>query len=91
MSAVPPQPRVGLLVPASNRVMEGDFIRWSVADGVLLHVNRLQAPQQRPHDMRANLAALSEGVDEATRLLALASPDVVAFGCTSGSFLRGRA
>jgi maleate isomerase len=92
MSAAPPQPRsVGLLVPASNRVMEGDFIRWSVADGLLLHVNRLQAPQQRPHDMRANLAALSEGVDEATRLLALAAPDVVAFGCTSGSFLRGRA
>lgn len=83
------QRSIGLLVPASNRVMERDFIRWSVSDGLALHVNRLNAPLRRPTDMRENLEALTHGVPEAARLLGLARPDVIAFGCTSGSFLRG--
>lgn len=83
------QRSIGLLVPASNRVMERDFMRWSVSDGLDLHVNRLNAPLRRPADMRKNLEALTSGVPEAARLLGLARPDVIAFGCTSGSFLRG--
>ena len=81
---------LGLLVPASNRVLEQDFARWLPA-GWRLHVNRLDAPRQRPADMRENLLALTSGVDQAARLLGLVEPDVVAFGCTSGSFLRGAA
>ncbi len=82
------QPAFGLLVPASNRVMEQDFIRW-LPEGGHLSVNRLNAPRVRPDDMRENLVALTTGVDEAARLLDLAQPGVIAFGCTSGSFLNG--
>jgi maleate cis-trans isomerase len=78
----------GLLVPASNRVMEEDFRRWLPA-GARMNVNRLNAPRERPDDMLLNLEAIVSGVDEVARLLGLAAPDVVAFGCTSGSFLHG--
>jgi arylmalonate decarboxylase len=79
---------LGLLVPASNRVMEPDFMRWLPA-GARLNTNRLAAPRERPDDMLLNLEALTAGVEESTRLLDLAQPDVIAFGCTSGSFLHG--
>jgi len=82
-------PALGLLVPASNRIMEQDFRRW-LPPAARLHVNRLNAPRERPDDMRENLAALTSGVEECARLLDLAQPDVIAFGCTSGSFLEGR-
>jgi maleate cis-trans isomerase len=81
---------LGLLVPASNRVMEQDFARW-LPPGGRLHAHRMPAPATRPDDMRDNLRALTTGVAEAARLVSLAEPDVIAFGCTSGSFLRGAA
>jgi maleate isomerase len=79
---------IGLLVPASNRVMEQDFARW-LPEGAHLHVNRLNAPAQRPDDMEENLRAITSGVEEVARLVDLAEPGVIAFGCTSGSFLEG--
>ncbi len=60
-----------------------------VAGGGRLHVNRLNAPILRSQDMQDNLQALTSGVGESARLLGLVEPDVIAFGCTSGSFLRG--
>jgi maleate isomerase len=81
-------PAIGLLVPASNRVMEQDFARWLPA-GARLHVNRLNAPRERPDDMEENLRAITSGVEEVARLIDLAEPQVIAFGCTSGSFLEG--
>jgi maleate cis-trans isomerase len=81
-------PAIGLLVPAPCRVMEQDFMRWLPAGG-RLHVNRLNAPAQRPDDMEENLRAMTAGVEEVARLVDLAEPDVIAFGCTSGSFLKG--
>jgi maleate cis-trans isomerase len=81
-------PAIGLLVPAPCRVMEQDFSRWLPAGG-RLHVNRLNAPAQRPDDMEENLRAMTSGLEEVARLVDLAEPDVIAFGCTSGSFLRG--
>lgn len=78
----------GLLVPATNRIMEQDFMRW-LPPGARLNVNRLNAPKVRPDDMLENLAAITTGVDEAARLLDLAEPGVIGFGCTSGSFLHG--
>jgi len=79
---------VGLLLPATNRVMEQDFIRWLPKE-LRLHINRLNAPRERPEDMRENLIALTTGIEETARLLGLAEPSVIGFGCTSGSFLNG--
>lgn len=81
-------PALGLLVPASNRVLEQDFARW-LPTGGRLHAHRLPAPELRPDDMLDNLRALTSEVGASARLLGLVQPDVIAFGCTSGSFLRG--
>lgn len=84
----PARPRIGLLVPAPNIVLERDFARW-IGDRGSIHVNRLFATSVRPNDMRQNLEDLTRGVDDCARLLGMASPSVIAFGCTSGSFYRG--
>ncbi len=82
------QRALGLLIPAPNIVLEQDFARWMPRGG-RLHVNRLFATSKRPADMRENLADLTASVGECARLLGMARPDVIAFGCTSGSFFRG--
>jgi maleate cis-trans isomerase len=78
--------RLGLLTPPANTTMEDDFARW-MPDSVRLHTNRLTAP-----DIRTNLEyleAIAEHVGESARLLNQVPIDVMAFGCTSGSFLHG--
>lgn len=81
-------PAIGLMVPAPNVVLEEDFMRWG-AGAARIHVNRLSAARTRPKDMRQNLADLTSSVPECARLLGMADPAVIAFGCTSGSFYRG--
>jgi maleate cis-trans isomerase len=81
-------PIVGLMVPAPNVVLEDDFAGWAPSL-CRLHVNRLFAASKRPDDMRQNLADLTASVPECARLLGMTGPQVIAFGCTSGSFYRG--
>ena len=78
--------RLRLLVPPGNTTMEDDFSRW-MSDSVALHVNRLYTPPDPDEVM--GLQAMGDQVGESARLLALAPVDVIAFGCTSGSFLNG--
>lgn len=80
-------PAVGLVIPASNTVMEGDFHR--ALDGhASVHTGRM---------LLEDVTAAGEGrmLDEealpAVRRLAQTSPDVVVFGCTSAGALRGAA
>ena len=77
--------RIGLMVPPSNTTMEDDFARWAPAS-VGVHVNRLYLPEA---DHLTGLQAMGDHVSETTRLLTKAPMDVLAFGCTSGSFLNG--
>ena len=80
--------RLGLLVPAGNSTMEEDFAGW-MPKGVVLHTMRMYRPPEQPASMAEGLQTMDDHVDESARLLALARPDVIAFGCTSGSFLHG--
>lgn len=82
--------RLGLLVPPGNTAMETDFYSW-MPDSVRLHTNRLYALPQRAKTMAEGLQAYGDHVEETTRLMAMAPVDVIAFGCTSGSFLNGMA
>ena len=79
--------RLGLLVPPLNTTMEDDFAKW-MPNSVRLHVNRLYHPPGQPDEMERS-QAYGDHLAESTRLLAKASVDVIAFGCTSGSFLNG--
>lgn len=78
--------RIGLMVPPSNTTMEDDFARWA-PDSVGIHVNRLYLPNGGDHI--DGLQAMGDNVGETARLLTNAPMDVLAFGCTSGSFLHG--
>ncbi len=77
--------RIGLLVPSINTSMETEF--WGLApQGVSVHTaringGRLGTPEElRGMEKEAKIAAASVGNTE---------PDIVVYGCTSGSFFEG--
>jgi maleate isomerase len=79
------RPRVGLLVPSSNTVMEPDFWR-ALPPGATLHTGRMYLEETTPE---AESRMLDEHVLPAARDLATARPDLIIFGCTSAGALRG--
>lgn len=76
--------RVGLLVPSSNTTNEPEFQRV-LPDGVSLHTGRLPLEDVNADD----LAAMAETAAEAAEHLGHAAVDVVAYGCTTGSLVKG--
>ncbi|MYB49813.1 MAG: maleate cis-trans isomerase [Dehalococcoidia bacterium] len=84
--------RIGLLTPAGNTTIEDDFARW-MPDSLRLHVNRLFTGSPRnpntPEGLLTGLQEMGDAVEEPARLLGTAKVDVIAFGCTGGSFLNG--
>ena len=78
--------RVGLVVPSVNATIEPEFA-WLAPQGLSFHAARIVLRETTPEGLRA----MNEGVEAAARLLASLAPDVVAYACTSGSFLEGRA
>ncbi len=77
--------RIGLLVPGGNSVMEPEFHRMA-PDGVSTHANRVYLKDVTP----GSLAGMADHAAESARVLAQARLDVLAFGCTSGSFVGGK-
>jgi maleate isomerase len=79
------RPRVGLLVPSSNTVMEPDFWR-ALPPAATLHTGRMYLEDTTPE---GESRMLDEHVLPAARDLATARPDLIVFGCTSAGALRG--
>ncbi len=77
--------RIGLLVPGGNSVMEPEFHRMA-PDGVSTHANRVYLKDVTPK----SLAGMADHAAESAGVLAQARLDVIAFGCTSGSFVGGK-
>ena len=77
--------RVGLIIPSSNRMVEQEMVH-AFPDGVHPHITRLRmtGPNRMGHDQ------LIPRVEEATRSLADAKCDVVAFHCTANSMEEGQ-
>jgi maleate isomerase len=80
-------PRVGLVVPSSNTVMEVDLQR-GLPGGTTLHTARMYLVETTPE---GEAAMLDDHLPGAIRDLATVRPDVVVFGCTSAGALRGKA
>lgn len=84
--------RIGLLTPAGNTTIEDDFARW-MPDSLQLHVNRLftgsPSNPKSPEGLLVGLQEMGDAVEEPARWLGTAEVDVIAFGCTGGSFLNG--
>lgn len=77
--------RVGLLIPSTNTTMEVDFYRMA-PEGVSVHTARLKTEREGTID---TLLKVEETAEEAAESLATAKVDVIVFGCTSGSFIKG--
>lgn len=76
--------RVGILYPSSG-VSEYEFQKL-LPQRVSLHVTRI--PMKMPtYEAELHMA---DAVEEASKLLADARVDIIAFACTAGSFIKGR-
>lgn len=76
--------KMGILVPSSNVTMEYEMPLMA-PQGVSFHFSRI--PQTE--DTEEQLEAMIDYVPEKSNLLAHARVDAIAFGCTSGSFVKG--
>ena len=77
--------RIGLLATAINTVMEPEF--WEIApQGVSIHTTRVETEREGTAE---TLRAMEEAALKAAKLCASGEPDVVVYGCTSGSFFEG--
>jgi maleate cis-trans isomerase len=77
--------RIGLLIPSTNTTMEVDFYRMA-PEGVSVHTARLKTEREGTIE---TLLKMEETAEEAAESLATAKVDVIVFGCTSGSFIKG--
>ena len=76
--------KLGILVPSSNITLEYEMPMMAPR-GVSIHFSRI--PQTE--DNEEQLSAMIDYVPEKAELLAHARVDTIAFGCTSGSFIKG--
>lgn len=77
--------KIGLIYPAPGWVMEPEFYEMS-PDGVITCTTRISLLETNEEQ----LSKIGEQAVEATKLLSQAPVDVIALGCTSGSFIGGR-
>lgn len=77
--------RIGFIIPSSDLVQEPDAFN-TVPEGVAVHFTRIPLPQ--PFSAQ-KLKELSEDLTEPLELLKPVKPNVIVFGCTSGSFIGG--
>ena len=79
--------RIGLLVPSINTTMETEF--WKIApEGVSVHSARIAGGR---HGTPEELRSMESASKHAAAEVAMVEPDVVVYGCTSGSFFEGPA
>jgi len=78
--------RIGLLVPATNTVAENEF--WSmIPEGISITAARVVSIQSEDEHQR--LAGYRAQVIKAAQEVGHANPSVIAWTCTSGSFIGG--
>ena len=80
------QPRIGLIIPSSNRLTEPQFNRYAPA-GVGAHVTRLRmtGPFHKP------LGELKEAIAGVAGVLSDVKPGIIVFHCTASSMEAGLA
>lgn len=78
--------RFGVLFPPGNVAMERE-LHPRLPNGVSMHCNRMSRPNSSLSE--ESLLAMSQSVERAARDLAQTYPEVIVYGCTSGSFISG--
>src|SRR5699024_8856027 len=80
--------KIGLIYIASAYSMEVEFNQMA-PQGVTSHTTRVALSDQPECFSIDDLSNLQENVLHATKLIAQARVNAIAFGCTSGSFVNG--
>jgi maleate cis-trans isomerase len=78
--------RIGVMVPSTNTTFEADF-QLAAPRGVTIHGQRLWLTNDAAGE--AGMDRMNAEVEAGARYLATAKVDVIAYGCTTGSFYRG--
>jgi maleate cis-trans isomerase len=81
-----PRKRIGVMVPSTNTTCEADF-NMVVPRGVTVHGQRLWMTNEANGDEA--YARMNGEIETGARYLATAKVDVIAYGCTTGSFYQG--
>jgi len=76
--------RLGLIIPSSNTTMETEFYKM-LPKGFSLHAARLRLQ----FVTKKELAKMEEGIEAEALKLADADVDIIGFGCTTGSLIKG--
>jgi maleate cis-trans isomerase len=78
--------RIGIIVPSTNTTCESDF-NLVVPRDVTVHGQRMWLTNEAGGD--AAYERMNAEIETGARYLATARVDVIAYGCTTGSFYRG--
>ena len=78
--------RIGVMVPSTNTTFEGDFQLTKPRD-VTVHGQRLWLTNDAAGS--TGMDRMNAEIEAGARYLATAKVDVIAYGCTTGSFYRG--
>jgi len=76
--------RIGLILPSANFTMEPDFYKM-IPEGVSVHASRMLLARTTAE----SLVEMGAQAVRAAEELKTAAVDILVFGCTSGSFLKG--
>jgi maleate cis-trans isomerase len=78
--------RIGVMVPSTNTTCEADF-QLVVPKGVTVHGQRLWLTNDAAGE--DGMIRMNAEIESGARYLATARVDVIAYGCTTGSFFKG--
>jgi len=76
--------RIGLIVPSVNTVIEPEFYKM-MPEGIGVYTSRVKNAKTTSED----LIKMSGSVARAAEELSTANVDVIAYGCTTGSLVKG--
>ena len=78
--------KIGVIIPSTNTVVEPDFYAMA-PDGVSFHFARLML--EYTPDILKRVKEMTKNIEISVKKLESARMDVIAFGCTTGSYLEG--
>ena len=78
--------RIGVMVPSTNTTCEADF-QLTASSDVTIHGHRMWMTNDGEGDDA--MAEMNAEIESSARYLSTARVDVIAYGCTTGSFYKG--
>jgi len=82
--------KIGVIVPSTNSTCEYEYNKMA-PDGVSVHAARVFNPKvTKPEEKGRGLSEMHKGLSRAAKELSSVNPKVIAFCCTSGSFIKGK-